>query len=358
MCQIFMSAFEKNSSQDKLDMEVTLEGLKRNFPERAWDVVSRRFGVDQGEKETLEAIGKSYGITRERVRQIEAETLQALKKKEEHKKILSPFHEELEMFLTEHGGLMKEEHIPARFVQHLGHEERWRGVVDLFLVLGESFKRKREDEHLHSLWYLQEESVGQAKKLLQEIDEFFQNEQRLLPEEEFKKHLKRNYPYFSKKAIFTYLECSKKVDSNVFRDFGLKEWPEISPRGVRDKAYLVAKKKAEPLHFREITEHINRVDFSDREAKPQTVHNELIKDDRFVLVGRGKYALKSWGYEPGTVKDVIKKILAENKDPLHQDDIIKKVLDRRMVKEGTVKFNLKANEEFAEVAEKHYTLKQ
>jgi hypothetical protein len=72
----------------------------------------------------------------------------------------------------------------------------------------------------------------------------------------------------------------------------------------------------------------------------QTVHNELIKDARFVLVGRGVYALKEWGYEPGTVKDVISQVLKKAKQPLSQDEVLKRVLSQRLVKESTILLNL------------------
>lgn len=337
-------------------IENVVKELEGDFTERAWSIVVRRFGVGQDERETLEAIGKSYDITRERVRQIENETLAKLEEEEKYSRTLSPFHENLEMFLIDHGGLMHEELLADRFIDRLEEDYKWRGFVELLLNLGQAFQYRREDEHFHGLWYVQEQSLKQAHELLEEVVEFFEEEQQLLSEEEFQNHVKKNYPFFSEKAFFTYLECSKKVSSNVFNDYGLRHWSEITPRGVRNKAYLVVKKHGEPLHFREITEQINEAGFSDKEAKPQTVHNELIKDERFVLVGRGTYALKSWGYEPGTVKEVIKKVLKNRSEPLHEEEIIEEVLERRMVKEGTIKFNLKANEEFAEVEEKHYTL--
>lgn len=334
--------------------EEVLAKIKEEYPERSWNVIVRRFGIGREGKETLESIGQNYGITRERVRQIEAETLNELRKK--HQDTLSYFYKELENFLVKHGGLMRTEYIPARFVNYLGEKKDWKGFVNLILTLGSSFKHRREDEKLYPVWYTQKESLNQAEKLIEETVDFFKTKQDLIHRKEFEKYLQKKYPHFSKRAIFAYLECSKDIDSNVFDEYGLKQWPQISPRGVRDKAYLVTKKHGEPLHFRDITEHINRANFSDREAKPQTVHNELIKDDRFVLVGRGTYALKDWGYEEGTVKDIIKKILEKEKEPIHQDKIIEKVLQQRLVKKGTIKFNLKANDEFAETAEKHYTL--
>lgn len=341
-------------SKDNPSPQEVLAKIREDFPERSWDVIIRRFGIGRDGKETLESIGQSYDITRERVRQIEAETLNELRKK--HRDTLSYFYEELENFLVKHGGLMHRNQIPARFVEDLGEQKDWQGFVNLILTLGSSFKHRKEDESLHPLWYTQKESLRQAERLVEEIIAFFKTEQDLIHRKEFEKHLQKKYPHFSKRAIFAYLECSKDIDSNVFDEYGLKEWPEISPRGVRDKAYLVTKKHGKPLHFRDITEHINQANFSDREAKPQTVHNELIKDERFVLVGRGTYALKAWGYEEGTVKEIIKKILEREREPVCQDEIIDKVLQQRLVKEGTIKFNLKANEEFAETAEKHYTL--
>ncbi len=95
-----------------------------------------------------------------------------------------------------------------------------------------------------------------------------------------------------------YLSIAKQIDTNPYGDVGLHEWPEISPATVRDKIYLVLKKKAEPLHFEDIATQSTRLDFDDQKALAPTVHNELIKDNRFVLVGRGMYGLKEHGYEP------------------------------------------------------------
>jgi hypothetical protein len=80
-------------------------------------------------------------------------------------------------------------------------------------------------------------------------------------------------------------------------------------------------------------------------ALVQTVHNELIKDSRFVLVGRGVYALKEWGYEPGQVKDIITKILREN-GPLTQGEILERVSKQRLVKENTILLNLSNKKNF------------
>jgi len=135
------------------------------------------------------------------------------------------------------------------------------------------------------------------------------------------------------KSVFTsYLEISKKIQKDSEGNFGLKDWPEINPRGIKDKAYLVFKKTEKPLHFTEVAKLIEG-------SLVQTVHNELIRDPRFVLIGRGIYALSEWGYYPGEVKDVISKVLTEG-GPLTKEEILEKVLKQRLVKENTVFLNL------------------
>ena len=97
------------------------------------------------------------------------------------------------------------------------------------------------------------------------------------------------------------------------------------------------------MHFTEVAKGIEKL--FGRETHPATTHNELIKDGRFVLVGRGMYALKEWGYVQGVVRDVIRNILREN-GPLTKDQIIEKVLKERHVKPGTVVVNLQNQKYF------------
>ena len=48
--------------------------------EREQDIVRLRFGLDDGKIRTLEEVGKEFGVTRERVRQIESKTLAKLRR--------------------------------------------------------------------------------------------------------------------------------------------------------------------------------------------------------------------------------------------------------------------------------------
>ena len=157
--------------------------------------------------------------------------------------------------------------------------------------------------------------------------------------------------------IQSFMSISKNIGSNVFNEIGLTKWPEIKPRGVRDKSYLVLKKEGNPKHFREITELINTANFSTRKAHIQTVHNELIKDDRFVLVGRGIYALAEWGYESGTVKEVIASLLRKEGSQT-KEQVIAHVMKTRMVKPNTVILGMQDKKLFSETESGHLTLKE
>src|SRR3990167_9605437 len=157
--------------------------------------------------------------------------------------------------------------------------------------------------------------------------------------------------------LATYLAVSKRIGKNVFGEIGLTSWPEIKPRGVRDKSYLVLRRETKPKHFREIAELINASGFSNRRAHVQTVHNELIKDPRFVLVGRGMYGLSEWGYEPGTVKEVIANLL-KKEGPMHKDDIVARVLSTRLVKPNTILLGIQDKKLFSQNEKGHIALRE
>lgn len=333
----------------------------KNLPKRTQDIIVRRFGINKKRKETLESIGHTYGITRERVRQIEEEGLRRLRSKENLSSVKQIL-EDLELFISERGGLMREDKLLGEFVEYIAPEldkVKYRGFTLLLLNLGTNFKLAKESAKFYDIWYTQSKALDQARSLVNELVAIFKKSKSPLQEKSVIAKLKKNFPFFSRQAIGSYIDASKQVDRNIYDDLGLSEWPEINPRGVKDKAYLVVKKLEKPLHFRAIADEINKANFSRHIAKSQTVHNELIKDNRFVLVGRGLYALTEWGYSRGTVKDILIKVFKQNKDKILPDKkLVELVLKERFVKESTIRFNLKSNPEFVEKTPGKYILKK
>jgi len=313
------------------------QSLIRDLPQRQKEVISRRFGLKTGQKETLEAIGKDYGITRERVRQIEEDGFLRLEPKiGQFQKTFQYFTNQLKNF----GDLKKEDIL----LQYLGGS-KFQPQIYFLLTLGPNFEKVRESDEIYSLWTVNQNSLVSAKKVIDSFYNQLKKNNRPLSLEALKPSF-----HLSQTALLTYLEISKKIQKNYEGLFGLKNWPEINPRGVKDKAYLVFKKTQKPLHFNQVAELIDT-------ALPQTVHNELIRDERFILVGRGIYALREWGYEPGQVKDIIFKILKDGGKPLTKEEILEKTLRQRLVKENTVLLNLSNKKYFLKTSQ-GYTIRK
>jgi hypothetical protein len=138
--------------------------------------------------------------------------------------------------------------------------------------------------------------------------------------------------------------------------WGLVKWPTVNPKNIRDKIYVILSENGKHMHFNEISEAIKASDFKRKDVTTQAIHNELIKDKRFVLIGRGIYALREWGYKKGTVADIITEVLREAGEPLHRDEIVKRVLKSRFVKETTILLNLQSKPQFKRVAKATYEL--
>lgn len=320
---------------------------------RVREVVERRFGLKNGKGETLEAIGKDHGITRERVRQLEENGLKILKSGKVVPLFEAAFNFLNDLF-SEHGNIMGEDYLYYN-VTGTAEYNPLRGQTYLALTLGEPFKRMARDEKFHPHWISHESAKAKAEKIVDFLIDHFKKHNKVFHESEIMDLLSKKHSNLPLKMFSVILEIAKDINKNIFGEIGLNDWPEISPQGVKDRAYLMLKKEGEPRHFTIITELINKT-FPDRPAYIQTVHNELIKDPRFVLVGRGTYALAEWGYEPGTVEEVIHKTLTEKKKPLTKKEIIDSVLSKRQVRPNTIVLNLNRSSKVKKLKDGRYVL--
>ncbi|HBT81416.1 hypothetical protein A2757_00635 [Candidatus Giovannonibacteria bacterium RIFCSPHIGHO2_01_FULL_48_47] len=313
------------------------EEFLQTLPKRVRDVLERRFGIGKSkERKTLEAIGAAYGITRERVRQIEAHGLKKLRAHEFMKEKRDVF-ESLKSELSKRGGIAEEEN----FLTTLAASPAEKNHLRFLLTLAEDFKRHKEDEEFRPRWSVDDKSATACRDTLRVLHKELEGREPLEVRELKAKlaslALNNLGAALPDEALDSWLLISKLIAANKLGGWGLAASPHISPRGVRDLAYLVMKRHGSPLHFSEVAQTIKKT--LGEEAHVQTVHNELIKDGRFVLVGRGLYALKEWGYQPGTVKEVIRNILTAG-GPLPKDKLIEKVLKERHVKTATILINL------------------
>ena len=307
------------------------------LPDRARDVVTLRYGLGQDEHRlTLDAIGKKYGITRERVRQIEAYALSTIRKSEEYAQEKAVF-AEIETLLHSLGGVVVEDD----FLGHISHDKILQNNIHFLLVVGEPFRKIKEDDDFRHRWHVNEALSKQVEDALKKLYAGLSSED-LLPESEMVNRLLQHLEsvserYKNQEIVKRWLAISKKVGKNSLGDWGATDSANIHTKGVRDYAFLVIRKHGSPIHFRDVAKQIEKM--FNKKAHIATTHNELIKDKRFVLVGRGLYALAEWGYAPGIVRDVIKSVIEKN-GPLTKEEVIAKVMKERYVKENTVAVNL------------------
>lgn len=326
--------------------------LTKGLSQKTKDIFSRRFGIKSKTPETLELIGDSMGITRERVRQIEEAGFNFVKK--QNKETLDGIFAEFADYFRSNGEFKKEEIV----LEELGGKSS-KPYVLFLLTLGNQFSKVCEKKDFHYFWSTMPDAKNKVDQTLKVLVSALQKIGTPVSKKEFLSEVSAKCG-LPEKALFSYLEVSKKIQDNKEGKIGLIDWPEIKPRGVKDKSFLVFKKHQKPLHFTKVAELIDQLGCNQPNKKtfPQTVHNELIKDQRFVLVGRGTYALKEWGYEPGTIKDVIKNILELKNQPVAKEEIVKEVLTKRLVAPNTVLMNLNNKKYFVKDEQGKYFLRK
>jgi hypothetical protein len=307
------------------------------LPERARDVLEKRYGLGKNpEAQTLESIGQTYGITRERVRQIENYGIQSIQKSPAYEEFQSVF-DELKRIIDALGAVVTEDDLLAA----LAKDPSTRNHLYFLLVLGSPFMRSKESDTFRHRWYIEKKVADTVERALQNVFRSLAEDE-LVPEDEIIARLRAELKevedrYQDPEVLRRWLGISKNIGRNPLGEWGSAESPNVRAKGVRDYAYLTVKRHGSPMHFKEVARAIEEL--FGRKAHVATTHNELIKDQRFVLVGRGLYALTEWGYSAGVVKDVLRDILTKH-GPLTREEIIDKVRKERYVKDNTIVVNL------------------
>jgi hypothetical protein len=331
------------------------KNLLEVLPDRARDVLEKRYGLGaDGDSFTLEAIGQSYGITRERVRQIENYGIQSIQKSDVYKKHYDLFIE-MQKLIDQLGGGVIAEHV---LLDELSKDADTRNHLYFLLIVGDPFYKSKENPNYAHRWFTEKKVVDSVEKALRNVHKGL-NRDELVSEAEiisrFKTELADIAEIHNDEVLKRWLSISKQIGRNPLGDWGPADSPNIKVKGIRDYAYLAVKRHGSPMHFREVADSINEL-FSHK-AHVATTHNELIKDARFVLVGRGLYALTEWGYNAGVVKDVLREILASD-GPLSREEIIDKVRKERYVKDNTILVNLQDGSLFKKLANGTYALSE
>lgn len=319
--------------------------------DREREIISRRSGLFE-RKETLEQIGELLGITRERVRQLEKSVMQKLKTagKEHSLPGLDNFETQVLSILSGSGQVIRVSDLANKLVEGSDRNEQSRiaflcDLCPTLIVISD------DDNYFTSV---AEGKTYNEKSLKAAVTQIVESITKL--------GAPKSISAIAKQASIDDLKQAEALASvskhlaTLNDQWGLVKWPLVNPKNIRDKIYVILKQNGRHMHFNEIAAAIKESDFKRKNVTTQAIHNELIKDKRFVLIGRGIYALKEWGYEKGTVADIIREVLREANQPLHRDEIVKRVLKSRFVKETTILLNLQGKPQFKRVAKATYDL--
>lgn len=321
---------------------------------READIITRRYGLD-GERETLEQVGETLNITRERVRQIEKATLIRIKLSLDDGKnsLFNDVEMDIVKALHEMGRAAKVDDLAIK----LTGDSSSKTCATLTLLAELSSKMlltSENDRYYAAIILTSERDDRQIRKEIDGIVKTLREHGKPVTLDELYRLVGGNYEHPSEVGAIA--SISKQITS--LRDmWGLTKWPSVNPRNIRDKIYVVLKENGQPMHFSEIARQVKSQNFHRNNVTEQAIHNELIKDDRFVLIGRGIYALAENGYKKGSITDVITELLRQN-GPMYRDDIVREVLKSRQVRETTILLNLQSKPQFKRVAKNQYALAQ
>lgn len=319
--------------------------------EREREIVSRRYGLFD-RKETLEQIGELLGITRERVRQLEKAVVARLKAQADQGQLPH---------------LTQVQETVLREVEHLGNVARIQDLTERLADTNDRINQARvsflaalspklavieENDHYHHSVGIK--TLHDEQTIKDHVSNIIDAIKRIGEPTTIDK-VTEKVSHNSTKHVSALASISKHL-ATLNNRWGLIKWPMVNPKNIRDKIYVILHEAGKHMHFNEIANAIKKSEFKRKDVTTQAIHNELIKDNRFVLIGRGIYALREWGYQQGTVADVIAEVLRKAGEPMHRDDIVREVLKSRQVKETTILLNLQGKPQFKRVAKATYAL--
>jgi hypothetical protein len=377
-----------------LNLAEIISHLLSNLNPREQDVLRRRYGLAGSEKETLESIGRAHKLTRERIRQIENVSVNKIKKNQSSEKLLSKLQKTVGDLLSEHGGVIDKAYLfkilhQLAKLQNVNSESAEYYNHLSFLtsrIINDNLEELNDQELFNDLVKLKEQGIEHLAevatealnkiseaKLMVATDDLIDL---ILKSSTYQKHvdkfqapgnldfsnqMKEALPDYSDKVwgnrvVYGLIKSIKKLDQNKFGNWGHTAWREVLPKTVNDKIYLVLKNHGKPMYYGDIAKRITELGFDAKNVNTATTHNELILDDKYVLVGRGMYGLKEWGYQDGTVADVVEAVLKAAARPMAKDELTEAVMKQRLVKQTTVNLALMNKNRFAKNSEGKYII--
>lgn len=346
---------DSQMSPQELKLHALIDHLMIVLSDKEKFIIQNRFALAKCKRMTLEEIGKHFGVTRERIRQIEKNALRKLERNAQNTnlRILTEFAKAL---LEKQGGVVQNQHFKNLLMQILPNiTEQEIQDLHLALILDAGIHFESNTLKYDPYWRLDSFNNVMIKQVASSALKILQAKKQVITvdkiTQKINETLNTDLDSRTVENILRIVKDCKFIDNGV----GLFAWRHIHPRTLRDKIFYIFRHEKKPLHFQKIASLIKESSFDLKRVNTQAVHNELIRNSNFILIGRGIYALAEWGFKSGTVADVIEDLLSDG-TPRSREEITKAVLDKRHVKTITIYLNLKNKAQFVRVGRDKYTL--
>jgi Fe2+ or Zn2+ uptake regulation protein len=337
------------------EIQDTFETILSSLVEKERSVIIRRIGF-KWEKETLQEIGDTYGITRERVRQIEDVGIKKIGRIMRTSSLMR-IQESWEKILQMHGGIMTRDRLISSIIADIGIE--WQlnySIIDVLLQADYNLQRSKPQLGTNTYFHFAEITKKMVEAVHKEVLKVLKKKGDIIESatlyEAVHLALFAQFGNLSNIVLDSIMDIFLDIVKGEEKFIGLEKWKILNPATLKDKAIYVLKKNKEPLHFLDIASAITEK-FGEP-VKISTIHNELIRNGEFILIGRGIYVLKEWGYKDGTVLDVILEIFKKAAIPLSTEEITNRVLKVRQVKITTIYMNLQNKKHIERVGRNLY----
>jgi len=316
------------------------------------DIIKRRFAIEAEKRETLERIGQSYSITRERVRQIEAVAIEKLARIAKDPS-MQQIHELAVSILKANGNVMFEDILISEMIKQMKDGAKLNANALKFAIrVCKDVKKQEKNQFYRPFWYTNNMKLAEIKMWIKKVQQAFEKRREVSSFSDVYGLLKNPPAEKTIQSLFY-------VDWNIMQledgTWGLKSWRFLNPKSIKDCIMIILNEEENPLHFRDIL-HKLQTSFPKRKpVTPQACHNELIRHEEFVLLGRGKYGLREWNMAAGTVCDLIVSVFKDNGfQPMKRKDIIEQLLKKRDIRLGTISLNLQKYDFFKRVGRAVY----
>lgn len=339
-----------------LDVLTKFKSILATLPEKEKIVITRRIGLEN-EQETLQSIWNDFWITRERVRQIENAWIQKIWRILNWHE-LQTIQEKAKEILSMNWWLLIKDELLTLIAKDNNLDNDFNTSV-LEIILQSDFDLKKSKPKIKEkvYFYLPTINTKIVGKTLNSIMSFLKKRKDI---DEINNictvivdELKEEYSDINKAFVNSVMNISLEIVKWEEKYAWLKKWKILNPTTLKDKSIYIFRKNKKPFHFIELTNKI--IDHFKEPVKVATVHNELIRNNDFVLIWRWIYVLKEWWYKSWTVLDMIIDVLSKSKEPMSSDDIINRVLKVRKVKPTTIYMNLQNKKYITRVWRNLYT---